>query len=89
MYRSTNHTSITTDANFYEKGPWLLQYQRADEGVLKKLSLACLAKLSRLMYSWLRFGLASESTIGQCAKPANSQLIPQIMMKYLGLARLA
>ncbi len=28
-------------------------------GVLKKLSLAGLAKLSRLRYSWLRFGLAS------------------------------
>ncbi len=28
-------------------------------GVLKKLSLASLAKLSRLRYSWLRFGVAS------------------------------
>ncbi len=30
-----------------------------EAGVLKKLSLAGLAKLSRLRYSWLRFGLAS------------------------------
>jgi hypothetical protein len=28
-------------------------------GILKKLSLASLAKLSRLSYSWLTFGLAS------------------------------
>jgi hypothetical protein len=33
-------------------------------GVLKKLSLACLAKLSRLRYSWLRFGLASADYCG-------------------------
>jgi hypothetical protein len=33
--------------------------------------------------------LDSESTIGQCIQPANAQLIPQSMMKYLGLARLA
>ncbi len=31
--------------------------------VLKELSLADLAKLSRLRYSWLRFGLAS---VGFC-----------------------
>jgi hypothetical protein len=63
-------------------------------GVLKKLSLAGLAKLSRLRYSRLRFGLVwpqpaivdSESTIGRCTKPAKSQLIPQSSMKYLGLA---
>ncbi len=30
-----------------------------EAGVLKKLSLVGLAKLSRLKYSWLRFGLAS------------------------------
>ncbi len=54
-------------------------------------------ELSRLRYSWLRFGLASASYIGlglhdrpvYCTQPANSQLIPQSMMKYLGLARLA
>ncbi len=57
-----------------------------EAGVLKKLSLAGLAKLSRLRYSWLRFGLAQ---IGQCTQPTNSQLIPQSSMKYLELARLA
>jgi hypothetical protein len=33
----------------------------------------------------------SESTIGQpvCTQPTNSQMIPQSMMKYLGIARLA
>jgi hypothetical protein len=31
----------------------------------------------------------SESTIGRCAQPANSQLNSQSRMKYLGLARLA
>jgi hypothetical protein len=50
------------------------------------MSLAFLAKLSRLRYSWLRFGLAS---VGWCTQPANSQLIPQSSMKHLGLARLA
>jgi hypothetical protein len=29
----------------------------------------------------------SESMIGRCTQPANSQLIPQSSMKYLGLAR--
>ncbi len=33
-------------------------------GVLKKLSLAGLAQLSRLRYSWLRFGLASAGCRG-------------------------
>ncbi len=32
---------------------------RPEAGVLKKLSLAGLAMLSQLRYSWLRFGLAS------------------------------
>ncbi len=69
---------------------------RAEAGVLKKLSLAGLAKLSPLRYSWLRFGLVSagycglgESTIGWCTQPANSQLIPLSMVKYLRLVRLA
>jgi hypothetical protein len=31
----------------------------------------------------------SESTIGRWTQPANLQLIPPSMMKYLGLARLA
>ncbi len=40
---------------------WSKELQRLDPeaGVLKKLSLAGLAKLSRLSYSWLRFALAS------------------------------
>jgi hypothetical protein len=33
-------------------------------GVLKELSLAGLAKLSRLRYNWLRFGLASAGFCG-------------------------
>ncbi len=36
-----------------------LETRRREAGVLKKLSLAGLAKLSRLRYSWLRSGLAS------------------------------
>ncbi len=63
--------------------------------VLQKLSLAGLAKPSRLWYSWLRFGLASagcherevHDRLVWCTQPANSQVIPQSMMKYLGLAR--
>ncbi len=35
-----------------------------EEGVLKKLSLTGLAKLSQLRYSWLRFGLASAGYCG-------------------------
>jgi hypothetical protein len=31
---------------------------------------------------------SSESTIGRCTQLANSQLIPQNRIKYLGLARL-
>ncbi len=67
-------------------------YSRSTEaGVLKKLSLAGLAKLRRLRYSRLRFGLASAGYLGLGVhdRPANSQLIPQNSMKYLGLARLA
>ncbi len=74
----------------------------ADAGVLKKLSLAGLAELSRVSCSWLRFGLASAGYRGlgvldrsvymyialHTAQPANSQMIPQSMMKYLELARL-
>jgi hypothetical protein len=57
---------------------------------LKKLSLAGIAKLSRLKYSWLRFVwpqptfVDAELTIGWC-----TQLIPQSSMKHLGLARSA
>ncbi len=66
--------------------------QCTQAGVLKKLSLASLGELSRLRHSWLRFGLASAGyrALGvhdrQCTQPANSQLIPQSMMKYGGLA---
>jgi hypothetical protein len=61
---------------------------RTEVGVLKKLSLAGIAKLSRLKYRWLRF-VWPEPTIGWCTQPANSQLILQSSMKYLGLAGLA
>ncbi len=57
-------------------------------GVLKKLSLAGIAKLSRLKYRLLRF-VWPEPTIGWCTQPANSQLILQSSMKHLGLAGLA
>ncbi len=56
-----------------------------DVGVLKKLSLADIAKLSRLKYRWLRF-VWPEPTIGWCTQPVNLQLILQSSMKYLGLA---
>ncbi len=66
-------------------------------GVLMKLSLVGLAKLSQLICSWLRLCLASASYRGievydrqvYRTQPANSQMIPQNVMKYLGLARLA
>ncbi len=61
---------------------------RREMGVLKKLSLAGIAKLSRLKYRWLRF-VWPKPTIGWCTQPANSQLILQSSMKYLGLAGLA
>jgi len=48
-----------------------------EAGVLRKLSLAGLAIVD------------SESTIGRCTQPANSQLIPKSKMKYLGFARFA
>jgi hypothetical protein len=67
-----------------------------EAGVLKKLGLDGLAKLSRLRYSWLRIGLASADYRGlgvhnrpvYCTQPANSQLIPQSSMQHLGLALL-
>jgi hypothetical protein len=39
--------------------PWNAGRKCTETGVLKKLILARLAKLSQLRYSWLRFGLAS------------------------------
>jgi hypothetical protein len=78
-----------------QRGPLLLfEYSKSrgyPEGrVLKKLSIAGLAKLSRLGMVWPQPAIVdSESMIDRCAQPANSQLIPQSMMKYLGLARLA
>ncbi len=57
-------------------------------GVLKKLSLAGLVKLSRLRYSWLRFGMASAGYRGlevhnRPVYIANSQLIPQSSMNEI------
>ncbi len=72
-----------------------LETSRSEGGVLKKLSLAGIAKLSRLKYRWLRFAwhqptiMDSELTIGWCTQPANPQLIPQSSMKHLGLSHLA
>ncbi len=51
-------------------------------GVLKKLSLAGLAQLSQLRYSWLKFGLASAGYRGLAADSSEQNEIP-------GLARLA
>jgi hypothetical protein len=71
-----------------------LETSRSDAGVLNKLSLAGVAKLSRLKYRWLRFVwpqptiMDSELTIGWCTQPANPQLIPQSSMKHLGLSHL-
>jgi hypothetical protein len=74
----------------------ILEYEQTPEaGVLKKLSLAGIAKLSRLRFSCLRFVwpqpavVDSVSTISRYTQSANSQLIPQSLMKYLGLVRLA
>ncbi len=70
-------------------------YLESKPGILKKLSLAGLAKLSRLRCSWIRFGLASADfrELRVHNRPvytaANSQLIPQSSMKHLRLARLA
>ncbi len=41
-------------------------------GSLKKLSLASLAKLSQLIYSWLRFGMASA---GYCGLGVHDRLV--------------
>jgi hypothetical protein len=57
--------------------PWVVEAVTTKAEVLKKLSLAGLAKLSRPRYSLLRFGLASAGYRGRCTQPANSQLIPQ------------
>ncbi len=64
-----------------------LKTGRSEAGVLKKLSLAGIAKLSRLKYRWLRFVwpqttiMDSELTIGWC-----KQLISHSSMKHLGLS---
>ena len=69
-----------------------LETGHMEAGVLKKLSLAGLAKLSRLRHSGLRLVwpqpaiVYSEFTIGQCTQPANSQLIPQSIP---GISRLS
>ncbi len=73
-----------------EVDTYRLETSRTEAVVLKKLSLAGIAKLSRLKYSWLRLVwpqptfVDSELTIGWC-----TQLIPQSSMKNLGLARSA
>jgi hypothetical protein len=58
---------------------------------LSRLSLAKPAKvwLTKVWFGLSRLSCTKESTIGQCTQPANSQLIPQSSVKYLGLARLA
>jgi hypothetical protein len=50
---------------------FLFQPDYSEAGVLKKLSLAGLAKLSQLRYSRLRFGLASAGYhgLGVCDRP--------------------
>ncbi len=74
------------------RGGWGRPNIRAKAGVLKKLSLDGLAKLSQLRYSWLRFGLTSAGYHGlgvnertwsqrKAGEPANTQLISQSMMK--------
>ncbi len=62
-------------------GRWL------EAGVLKKLSLAGYGiAVSGLVWPQPAI-IDSETTIGWCTQPANSQLSPQSMTKYLGLAR--
>jgi hypothetical protein len=67
-----------------------LETSRSEAGVLNKLNLAGIAKLSRLKYRWLRFVwpqptiMDSELTIGWCKQP-----IPQSSMKYLELTQSA
>jgi len=55
-------TQHPTKRIFY--APLCTQNRSPDAGVLKKLSSAGLAQLSRLGYSWLRFGLASADYSG-------------------------
>ncbi len=58
-------------------------------GVLKKLSLTDKGLADKGLV-WPQPAIVdSESIIGWCKQPANSQLIPQSSMKYMGLARLA
>ncbi len=67
-----------------------LETSPTEAGVLKKFSLAGIAKLSQLKYSCLRFVwplptiVDSELTIGWCTQLI--ELIPQSSMKHLGLA---
>jgi hypothetical protein len=67
-YRNTLYSIIPSWVKILEKGgggsglestAFLVKAVCAEAGVLKKLSYAGLAKLSRLSYSWQRFGLAS------------------------------
>ncbi len=73
-----------------QRGPLLpFEYSQSrgypEAGVLKKLSLAGLGKLSQLRYGLASAGYHGLGVHGRPV-PANSQLIPQSMMKYLGLA---
>jgi hypothetical protein len=72
------HTDTITNPPQHSASPHLhhLIHKETRCGSFKEIELS----LSRLRYSWLRFGLASadsESTIGRCTQLANSQLIPQ------------
>ncbi len=72
-----------------------LETSLKEAGVLKKLSLAGIAKQSQLKYNWLRFVwpqptiVDSELTIGLCTQPANSQLIPQSRSETPGVSPLS
>ncbi len=58
-----------------------------EAGVLKKEPAK--EQLTKVWFCLSRLPWTRESTIGRCTQPANSQLIQQSNMKYLGLARLA
>ncbi len=78
---------------------WIF-YWYPEAGVLKKLSLAGLAKQRRLRNSWLRFGFASADyrglgvyTIGRCTQPADFTeqyeipvVSPCTLLSWAGLA---
>ncbi len=71
---------------------WARRRSRPEAGVLKKFSLAGLAKLRRLRYFIADKGLVwsqpaimdSECTIGRCTQPTNSQLVHRAWWNTLG-----